>query len=215
MSDTPPEATPQFIVPQPSALCSLLPRPLILTGLLRDILTRHFCTPQYIEEPDLRQLIWQDNPTTGILIESYHRWDPRVMEKRPAVIIKRNAYQNQRTGIGDKHQPTRADRGNPHYATMWLGSHTLFCIGGSSGATAELLATEVQRELTEFGPEIRSKFLLHRFAVIEVGAIAELEEAAQNFVVPVNVGYAFQEHWVLRQQAPLLKHISLSMLLDF
>ena len=208
------EATPQFIGPHPSAICSLLPRPLIMTGLLRDLLTRHFALPGYIEEPDLRHLIWQDAPTTGILIESYHRWDPRTMEKRPAVILKRNAYQNQRIAIDDRHQPTLRDRGDRHYVTMWIGSHTLFCIGGS-GAQVELLATEVQRELTEFGPLIREKIPLHRFAVVEVGAIAQLEEATENYVVPVNVGYAYQECWALRQQAPTLKRISLSMLLDF
>ena len=136
------------------------------------------------------------------------------MEKRPAVILKRNTYQNQRIAIDDRHQPTRRDQGDRHYSTLWLGSHSLFCIGGS-GAQVELLATEVQRELTEFGPLIREKMQLHRFSVIEVGAIAELEEATENFVVPVNVGYAYQERWVLRQQAPVLKHISLSMILDF
>ena len=208
------EATPQFIGPHPSELCSLLPRPLILTGLFRDILTRHFCSPLYIEEPDLRQLIWKDDPKTKVLIESYWRWEPRTMEKRPAVILKRNAYKNQRIGIDDRHQPTRGDRGNPHYATTWLGSHSLFCIAGS-GAQVELLATEVQRELTEFGPLIRERLQLLRFAVIEVGAIAELEESTENFVVPVNVGYAFQEQWMIRKQAPVLKTLSMSMLLDF
>ena len=51
--------------------------------------------------------------------------------------------------------------------------------------------------------------------VIEVGAIAELEESTENFVVPVNVGYAFQEQWMIRKQAPVLKTLSMSMLLDF
>lgn len=209
-----PQPVQQFVGVAPSTVCSLIATPLLMTGLMRDVLTRHFAAAEYVETPDLRHLIWKDNPTTGILIESYTRWYPDLMEKRPAVVIKRNAYQNQRIGIDDRHQPTRADRGINHYATLWVGSHTAFCIGGS-GAQAELLATEVQRELTEFGPAIRETMQLHRFAVMEVGAISELEDAAEHFVVPVTVSYAFQERWVLRPQAPILKRISLSMILDF
>jgi hypothetical protein len=207
------EPIPQFVVPPPSAICSLLPRPLILTGFFRDILTRHFISPQYIEMPDLRHLIWREDLQTGILIESRWRWRPQLTQKRPAILISRNAYQNQRMGLQDRHQPTRGDGGEGHFATAWIGSHTFFCIGGS-GAQAELLASEVQRELTEFGSLIERGMSLLRFQVLEVGAIGELEEATENYVVPVNVGYAFQELWVLRQQAPTLKRISLSMILD-
>ena len=207
------ENRPQFIGPHPSAICSLLPRALILTGVFRDTLVHHFAAPEYIEEPDLRQLIWQEGERTGIIVESVHRWRPELTEKRPAVIIKRNAYQNQRFAIGDRHQLTRGHRGDLSYATWWVGSHTLFCMGGS-GAQAELLATEVQRELTEFGPLLQRTLWLHRFQLMGVGEVSELEESTQHFVVPVNVGYAFQETWTLRQQAPTLKRFSLSMILD-
>lgn len=111
-------------------------------------------------------------------------------------------------------QGNPADRqGNPHYATYWIGSHTLFCIGGS-GAQAELLATEVQREMTEFGPVIHKVMGLHRFQAAEVGEIGELEESTENFVVPVTVAYAFEQRWILLQQAPRLSAISLSMILE-
>jgi hypothetical protein len=85
---------------------------------------------------------------------------------------------------------------------------------GGSGAQAESLATEVRREMTEFGPAIRDTFCLLRFQVVEVGAISELEESTENFVVPVTVGWACQESWQLMQQAPRLKRISLSYLTD-
>lgn len=205
----------QYLQETPSALCSLLPRPLLLTGFFRDILMRHFAERDQIEAPELQQLIWQQGEQTNILIESIHRWVPELTERRPAVVIKRNAYTNRRRGIGDRQQLPSADTfGNPHYATFWVGSHTLFCIGGS-GAQAELLATEVQRELTEFGPVIRRTLNLHRFQVTEVGAIAELEEATENFVVPVTVGYAYEQVWSLAKQAPTLRTVSLSNLLDF
>ena len=131
-----------------SSFCSLLGRPQLMTGIFRDILMRHFYSAGHIEDPNLRQLVWRPGETTDILIESVYRWRPELTEHRPGVLIKRNAMQNERRGIGDRHQGQVTDMyGHEHYATFWVGSHTLFCIGGS-GAQAELLGTEVQRELT-------------------------------------------------------------------
>lgn len=185
-----------------------------MTGLFRDILMRHFSASDYIEEPDLRHLIWKPGETTNILVESVYRWRPELTEQRPGVLIKRNAYQNMRRGIGDRRQGPPVDQyGNGKYVTFWVGSHTLFCIGGS-GAQAELLGTEVQRELTEFGPAIAAATGLLRMQVTQVGAVAELEEAQENWVVPVTVGYAYEERWALIPQALRLSRVSLSLLTD-
>lgn len=207
-------ADPQIIGTAISNLCSLYPRPLILTGMFREILVRHFLTASNIEVPDLKHLLWQGGEQTGIKIESIHRWRPELTEHRPAVIIKRNAYRNRRLGIADKHQGSPADRfGHEHFTTFWVGSHTLFCIG-ASGAQAELLATEVLREVHHFHEVIRRAAMLHRLAVVEYGPIAELEEAVENFVVPVTVGYAYQDCWVVREEAPTLRSVSYSYILE-
>jgi len=204
----------QFVGLNPSALCSLLPRPLIISGILRDWLTRHFASADYIEEPDLRELIWKPGEDTGILIETDTRWRPELTEFRPGVILKRNTYQNMRRGIGDRRQGPPADiYGQDKRVTFWTGSHTLFCVGGT-GAQAELLGAEVQRELTQFALEIARDLRLIRFQVTQIGAPASLEEAQENFVVPVTVGYTYEERWAVRRQSPLLSGISLSMLLE-
>ena len=196
-----------------SSVCSLRPRPLLLTGLFIDLLVKHFQDGN-IEDPVLRQLIWKDSPDTGILIETIHRWRPQTTGKRPAIIVKRNAYSNRRVGIGDRHQMNPADAsGHQHFTTYWAGSHTLFCLGGS-GAQAELLSAEVQRELTQFGPLIRQAALLDRIQVMEIGPVAEIEEATESFGVPVTVGYGYQENWQIRKQAPALSRVSLSLLLE-
>ena len=185
-----------------------------MTGIFRDILSRHFSSAAFIEEPDLRQLLWKESEETNILIESVHRWRPELTEHRPAVIIKRNAYQNMRRGVGDRRQGPPADKyGADKFVTYWTGSHTLFCIGGT-GAQAELLGTEVQREITEFAPVLANVLNILRLQVTQVGAIAELEEAQENFVVPVTVGYTYEERWALRKQAPLLSHVSLQMIYE-
>jgi len=197
-----------------SSICALLPRPILMTGLFRDWMTRHFASADYIEDASLRRLVWQPGEQTAILIEAIHRWRPALTELRPAVLVKRNAYSNVRLGIGDRRQGPPADKyGDPHYTTFWVGSHTLFCLGGT-GAEAELLSTEVQRELTEFGPVVSRSINLMRYQVMEIGQVQQVEEATQNYVVPVSVGYAYEQRWVIRQQAPRLKRVSLSMLLE-
>lgn len=208
------EGQPQFFGTTVSNLCSVLPRPLIITGLLRELMVRHFSKAEYIETPELAHLLWQSGEKTPILISSITKWEPETTERRPAIIIKRNSYRNRRMGIGDRNQGPSTDRfGDNHYTTFWVGSHTLFCIA-RSGGQAELLATEVQRELHQFHPLIRRSALLHRFQVTEVGAIAEVEEATENFVVPVTVSYAYEDRWVLSQEAPVLRSLRLSFVVD-
>lgn len=205
---------PQYTGETPSAICSLLPQDLLMTGMLRNVLMRHFSHGTYIEHPSLRKLVWKDGDGPGILIESIHRWTPNNTELRPAVLVKRNDCDNMRRGWGDIRQGPATDKfGHEHYVTFWTGSHTLFCIGGTGGQ-AELLGTEVQRELTQFGPKLLQYLDLKAFRVLKRGAVGMVEEATQNFVVPVTVGYGFEERWVLRQQAPPLRHISLSLLAE-
>ena len=207
-----PEAT--YLGPTFSSLCSLLGRPLIMTGILRDILVRHFLSASQIEEPDLRKLVWQPGESTGILIESVYRWRPELTEHRPAVLIKRNAYQNMRLSIGDQQLGLTIDQfGHEHFATFWVGSHTLFCLNGT-GASTELLAEEVRRELTQFAPAIIRSTGLARLQVTQVGAATELEESQENWVVPITIGYGYEERWKLLQHAPRLKQISLSLLVE-
>jgi len=183
----------------------------MLTGMVRDILIRHFTAPSNIEEPDLRHLVWRADERTGILIESIHRWRGELVEKRPAVVVKRNAYQNLRLALGDRSGLT--EDGHYEYSTFWVGSHTVFCLHGS-GASVEVLASEVQRELTEFAPVIIQYLGLLKWAVTEVGEISEIEEAKETYVVPITVGWAYEEEWRVELESLKLRKIPLSVLLD-
>lgn len=193
-----------------SSLCSTGWRPVLLTGFFRDFLVRHFATPLNIETPDLRHITWTADERTGILIESVFRWRGSLVEKRPAVIIKRNAYRNLRVAIGD-FAGVVDEKGFREYATLWVGSHTLFCIHGT-GAATEILATEVQREVTQFAPVIKQDLQLIALAVSEVGAISEVEEASEHFVVPITVGWAYQERWKITLDSRPIRSISLRWL---
>jgi hypothetical protein len=183
----------------------------MITGLLRDMLVRHFAEPLMIEEPDLRHLVWREDERTGILIESIHRWRGDLVEKRPAIIIKANGRQNIRWGIQD--YVGTDEQGHKQYQTFWAGSHTLFCIHGS-GASADILAAEVQRELLQWHPVIVQYLGLYSWQVTEVGGVSEIEEAKESFAIPITVGWTYTEMWKVLHESLKLRKVPLSMLLD-
>lgn len=210
---------PQAETPKPDdanvsipALCEMGWQPLLITGFLRDRLIHHFTDVDSIESDDLRNYLWTRDERTGILIESVYRWRGDLVEKRPAILLRRNAYQNVKVGVGDLSGIT--GEGHTTHSTLWVGSHTLFCIHGT-GASTEVLATEVQRELTEFAPAVREYLGLLKFAVTEVGAISEVEEATENYVAPITIAWAYEENWVLEYQSLPLRRIALSILVDW
>jgi hypothetical protein len=76
------------------------------------------------------------------------------------------------------------------------------------------LATEVQRHLTEFHPVIVEYLNLYNWQVTEVGAVSEIEESKESFVIPVTVGWAYGEMWKLSRESLKLRKVMLSVLLD-
>jgi len=191
-----------------SLFCNVPIRPILITGLLRDILVRYFHQSNNNPDFDIRKYIWRNSPDTDIVIDSVHRWNTEIVGKRPAIFIKRNSYKNMRLAIGNRMEYLHD--GHYSYNTMFVGSHTLFCIH-SSGAGAEILATAVQRYLTEYSPVIIEYLNLFTFDVEEVGPISEIEEYRESYVVPVTVGWAFDQSWVLEMESLKLRRI----ILDF
>jgi hypothetical protein len=195
-----------------SSLCELGWQPLLIAGMIVDQLRKHFGDLSAIESNDLRRYVWQDSEKTGILIESVYRWRGDVTELRPAILIGRNAYQSQRIAINDL-TGINERQGTQDFTTLCIGSHTLFCIHGT-GASVDILATEVKRELSGFAPAIREYLGLDKFQVTEVGAISEVEEAREHYVSPVTVAWAYQENQTLRYESLPLRRFPLSVLLD-
>jgi hypothetical protein len=194
-----------------STLCLRGWRPILIDGFLRDILIRHFADPINIEDIDIKPFIWKDDASSAILIESIFRFLAESAERRPAIIIKPNSIQNLRLaiadgGIGVDHLGRRM------FNTFWVGSHTLFCIGGSGGAS-QILATEAQRQITEFAPCVVARLELLRLQVVEVGSPVQVVEAREDYATPVTVGWAYQESWVLEQETVKTRDIMLSSLI--
>jgi hypothetical protein len=182
-------------------LCAIMPRRLLVTGILVQWLRNHFTDANNIETPILRHDLWTpDIATTGITIDSVYKWQPSHTEARPGIFIKPGPWKVLRYGIDDRKMGgTRNCAGCSQHNAMYQGSHTLFCIAGES-AEVELLGAEVYRELMEFGPAARKVFGFLRFQVTDIGEPSILEEANQNFVVPIVVSYGAQDVWNLNPQ---------------
>lgn len=201
-----------IVVDNPSTLCSLGMRPHLLTGMLVQELRDHFSQPDRIDQTNLRNYLWRSELTTKtLMIDSLTRWKPQETSARPAILVRRNAWQVNRLGIGDRMQHPTALDGWDRFSVMMSGSHTLFCLA-REGAECETLATEVFLQLLEFGPILRDRLELLRFFVVEIGQMAPVLEAQEHFGVPITIAYAHNLSWTVRKHTPVLSTIALEHL---
>jgi hypothetical protein len=194
-----------------SDLCSAGWRRLLMTGLLRELLTQHFSSAESIEQIPLKDKLWTPNPDTKILIESVFRWRPQVTGKRAAVLIKAGDLKSERVGIGNRNENTA--EGNIQYTKTATGNHTLLCIAGEE-PEAEILALEVFNFLKSYAQILRQWLNLLRLDVDGLGAPTLIAEHDEMVAVPIPVQYGWEDSWKIVQQAPLLKPIRLSGLIS-
>lgn len=215
--ETPPSKDPAEVTSTVdlSFLCDNGWQPLLITGFLRDLLIRQWADKTNISSPELQQYLWREDKTSGILIESVHRYRDDLVEKRPAILIKRNSFRNIQTGFGGQifgggMVAYENEKGAiSRHTTLFVGSHTLFCIHGT-GASTELLAGEVIGQVLASITPVRKYLGLRQFSVTEVGAIQELEESTENYVVPISISWCYEHVWEMREVSLPLQSVSLS-----
>ena len=196
------------------ALCSSLDnqglRPLVVTGALKTILINHFSDENSIQDPDLKHAIWDILPNRSkINIDSVYRWNPDEAERGLGIYIKRNSMKKSTLYMADLFGATKEN--DREFSGIWIGSHTLFCVGANP-AQAEILGTEVLQELEQFSPVIRDTLRMVRFRVAEIGALGQLDRRDKRYVVPITVSWAYGVSWVLRQQARPLDKLDVSLI---
>jgi hypothetical protein len=191
-----------------STLCSRGWQPTLITGFLRNFLTDQWSNAINIYNPDLKQFVWSNNPTSGILIETAYRFNPGSAGQRPAIVLKRNRIKFMQLGLGSRQQGVvkrPLETGAiTEYQNKVIGSHTVFCLNWS-GAGVEALSTEVRMQLLEFSDPIRQHLSLHQFTVLEEGAVHQLQDSANSYIVPITVGWAYEATWALKLQSLPLK----------
>ena len=190
---------------EPSSLCSTGLTPHILDGAFLQIMRHHFSHPDYITQDPLKCYVWDvDAAKRTILIDPVYKWDVQKIQERPAILVKRGAWQTQRMSIANKwHGPP--EESGYEYATMnviIVGSHNFFAIA-RTGTEAEELGAEVAYELLEFSQIIREQFGLSKFDLQRIGEVQRLDESHDHFVVPVTVTYGIIHNWRVLQQSPI------------
>lgn len=200
----------------PPSLCSIMPRAHLMGGFFVEWFQKHFADPDNIEAKELRNLVWTPpaapaslpGQCKAITIDISSRWDPSATDRRPAIIVSRNDWEVVHFGLDDRLQSAVSFDGAEYFAAAVRGSHTLFCLGGGPDGTAtEILAAEVYRDMLQFGPAIRQRLNLMRFQAVSVGKLFELEEAKENYAVPVTVAYVAKESWKLLDYEPKIKTV--------
>lgn len=214
------QPTARLIPATPSSLWSLGMPPECMNDFVVTLLRSHFADANNIVDPTLQSLVWlsagsqppiRTDPSSPIAIEPQDNWNPALVESRPAIVVKDHAWVPQRQGIDGGRFMGGGDRsGAETFMCIYNSSVTIFCVHSSSKA-AKLLGTEVTRELVQFASEIRRQLGLIRFAVLERGECAILEESRQNQVVPVSVAYQAGEEWRLEPQAARLRQVILDI----
>lgn len=192
-------AMPQIITPPFLELCrsDSTPTPLRLTGWLQLWLTQKFARAENIVQAGLKDKVWTDTEDTKIAILPLTAWEPTLTERRPGLVIKRQELRQVRLGIDNRLMGTvngPSGYGTQQYMTSLQGSHTVFCIAGESGE-AEQLAAEVGYEMLKFAPLMRALLDFIRIELVGIGELTKLEEASENFMVPVNLAYVFRAEW--------------------
>jgi hypothetical protein len=141
---------------------------------------------------------------TGILIEPVYKWNPRNIQQRPAVIVKRGPWKFQRMSIGDRVHGGLSETGYSEFEqqVIAVGSHILFCVG-RTGLEAEEVGLEVAMQMMGFSELIRQQLRLARFQLDSIGNVHRIVECQDHFAVPVTVTYGMQLNWEVVRQAPL------------
>lgn len=197
--------------------CDFQPRFLTMTGMFRAWLATHFGVMSNIQDPIVREsFYWTNDPKeTRLAIEPVTEWRPDMTEQRPAILVKRSSWRSVKLGIDNRMIPKVSAGFNASptqwYANHWVGGHVMFVLS-RRGGEVESIATEVIRTLNQFAPKVREQLNMHQLVVAEAGEVGKLEEATENFVVPVSMNYALEESWTVGKEAPFLRQMDFSVL---
>lgn len=199
-----------------SNLCSLGPRPQVMTALFLTELRRHYSSADNLEYAVFRERLYTETATTedstGIMIEDASVWTPTRTQKRPAILVKRNAWKHLKRLTMANQGIERASK-NTQHVKLWRGSHTLFCIA-PNGGECELLTAETYRYLMHFGHLFRKYFRLLMFELLDVGPLSMVKEASTHYAVPITIVYGRDESWFIRKHAPPLTDERLQAIFD-
>ena len=172
--------------------------------------------------------LWHEDDTQneimnkGILIKKAHEYSPQDAQQRPALIVKNNATKlGPKISIGNRtHTPTKLHgEANPNTTAMLGDDQQSVGLGGGvtiyaihkEPAIAEILGEELYYGLLDFMRPIKKALGLDEFTPSDLGELTKITEFKENWAVPINVIFKFRRSTIIKQEAPLLKGISMQL----
>jgi hypothetical protein len=193
-------------------LCSLAPRPLLITAFLLAALRNHYSNADNIEHELCKTRLFTPTDQSELMIEDATVWQPTKTGLRPVIIVRREAWQSPKQFAFGNAAGADAD-GKPRFYKMWQGSHTVLC-GAKEGAETELLLGETSRMLMHYSPVYRPCLKLLMFEVTQVDKLTQMPEANMLYVAPVVVTYGWSEVWSLDGDVPDVTNMTFTEMFD-
>ena len=195
-----------------SELCKRHMSPHIVTGILMQMLTRHFISSENLFNRELRDagLTWSPNSSENkIRISAFHSWSPEDAGQVPAILLKRKPLASQRIAMGDRDAYYKFT-GVEKYTRMVEGGHDLLCIGGNNFET-EILAFEIMEFFTVFSRSVYRIIPMYDMQVESMGEITPIKDLNNMLGIAVSIKYNYPWVWSLQRQGPLLKSVTLKV----
>lgn len=169
--------------------------PEMVEGVIAQLLTQHFSDPAWIIYPELRQFVWSPIPTQSKLpILPLNRWNELTDSNSPAIVYADLGQRPQRIAIGDQFAHSRLQPNRQSFARAYQGSHRLMCIG-QNDFQAAMLATEIDRWLTEFSFQLLNRLPFHDFQIADRQPPQAFSALGDRVGVALSLSYSYIWSW--------------------
>lgn len=194
------------------------PRLDALTTLVVHILRHHWSDPDNQINDNLRGISYSTPTTTssgttaagkrdGIVIDKAGHFKLDTANQRPAIFVRRGNFDFQRISIGDRLHFQHELTGEEEFVRLCKGAVSVQALAQTE-LMSEALGLEVERQLLHFSSGIADDAGLHRFSPLGVGETKISEDYKPLYSTAIPIEIAFEEHWVVTPQGPLLRTIS-------
>lgn len=196
----------QFTFQELSILCNDIGlSPEMIEGIIAQLLTQHFSDPSWITYDELRSYVWSpDVALRKINILPVNKWDELAVSKMPAIVYADLGQRLERLAIGDQFYMDNSRNYAEAYSRICQGNHRLMCVG-ESDLSSSMLATEVVRWFTEFGPKIVGSLPFMDFQVTQREAPKAFSAIGGRIGVALVFQYSYIWAWELAPAGPPLK----------
>lgn len=190
-----------------SSLDSTGLRPSVITGVLLRWLQWHFCRADNIRDSSLKSYLWTDDETTKMWILPNFKYDPKLAESRPMILVQDGDMTTKEFGIDHARSAHLDEAGNfkgDSYQVILTGKHAVHCVSREP-MEASRIAEEAFFRMLEYHELILREFRFGEFRVAGLSGLAKKDGAADEYFRTIQVLWSFGHMWTMVSEAPVFK----------